>query len=93
MVKKITYKVFLALILRECKYRGMGSPMLCEDHSVLRQTIHTLNSNSPKSRPMAVSLSFLFPCNNFLLYIEGDSLPFRRCMARHVWVEVGSVAA
>ena len=50
---------------------------------LLRHIVLTFDFDNPKSRPMAVSLSFLFLCND-VLHIEGDGLPFRRCTARHV---------
>ena len=59
MVKKTSNKVFLSLILRGCKYRGMGSPRLCEDHSLLRQIVLILDPDNPKSRLMAVIPSLL----------------------------------
>ena len=54
MVKKTSVKVFLALILWGCKYRGRGSWRLCEDHSLLRQIVLALDSDSPKSLSIAV---------------------------------------
>ena len=53
-LKKNLNKVFLTLILRGCKYTGRVSPRLCEDHLLLCQTVLTLDSDSPKSRFMAV---------------------------------------
>ena len=55
--KKTSNKVFLTLILWGCKYKGRGSPKLCEAHSLLCQIVLTLDSDSPKSRPRAVFLS------------------------------------
>ena len=53
-LKITSNKVFLALILRGCRYRGRENPRLCEDHLLLCQIVLTFDCDSPKSRPMAV---------------------------------------